>query len=181
MPDSLLPLIEQARRGERAAFAQLYDRFAPLVRTVCFDRTGDWHATMDVTHEVFLAALTDLDNLAEPRRFRSWLLGVARNKLADHYRARLRTGRMLTNCECDPPTGLFEPAEQETQRQVRQAVADLPKRQRFAVELFYLEGLSAQEVADLLGMPLRTVYAQLVRARQSLRRALEENRREAAS
>lgn len=174
-------MIEEARQGDRAALARLYDRFAPLVRAVCFDRTGDWHATMDVTHEVFLAALADLSELADPRRFRSWLLGITRNKLADHQRARLRIASSLADCGADPPAELLDPDEQETQRLLRQAVAELPKRQRFSVELFYLEGLSAQEVAELLAIPLRTVYAQLVRARQSLRRALEESRSEAAS
>jgi RNA polymerase sigma factor (sigma-70 family) len=177
----LSPLIEQARRGDRSALAGLYDRFAPLVRTACFDRTGDWHAAMDLTHDVFLAALNGLGSLAEPQRFRSWLLGITRNKLADYHRRQMRTGRTLSESRLNLPSGVFDPGEQETQRQLLQAVANLPQRERFAVELFYFEGLSAEEVARLLTVSLRTVYAQLLRARQSLRHELEKSRREAAS
>ena len=75
-------LVEAARRGDRDAFAALYDRFAPLIRAICFDLTGDSAACDDLTQDVFLRVFGKLPRLRKPASFSS--------SPASHPRAAIR-------------------------------------------------------------------------------------------
>lgn len=79
-------------KGDRAAFAELYDRRARLVRAVCYDETRDSSAAADLTQEVFLRAYKNLNHLHEPDRFAAWLVGVARQDCREWWRGRCGGG-----------------------------------------------------------------------------------------
>ena len=181
MGQDVARVVKQAQQGREYALGELYDRFAPLVRTVCFDRTGDWHAMWDLTHEVFVAAFRGLERLREPRQFQHWLLGITRNKLADHLADRMRDRQRHSGVDMDELTGAQQPSEYQSREQLRAAITELPDEQRYTLQLFYLEGLSAQQIVSLLGMPLRTVYAHLARGRETLKCRLANHQTELAS
>ena len=173
MPQDLVDVVEQARSGDRSALAELYSRFAPLVRTVCFDRTDDWHAALDMTHDVFLTALCDLKRLRQTQRFQQWLLGITRHRVSEHFKARARGRRHQPRLDGEMLAPLVDPAQEEQQRRLRQAIEQLPEQERIAIRLFHIEGLAVREIVELLNMPMRTVYAILARARSRLRRQLD--------
>ncbi|MCK4343123.1 MAG: sigma-70 family RNA polymerase sigma factor, partial [Phycisphaerae bacterium] len=78
MPASDATLVQGVLSGDRDAFAELYDRWAGLIRATCFDTTRDLDTAEDLAQEVFLRALQKLGNLRDPRRFVAWLMGIAR-------------------------------------------------------------------------------------------------------
>ena len=76
--------------GDRAAFAELYDRRGRLIRAICFESTHDLQAAAELTQEVFLRAMEKLQRLRDPQRFAPWLVGIARRVCREWRRGRLR-------------------------------------------------------------------------------------------
>ncbi|MCX5744729.1 MAG: sigma-70 family RNA polymerase sigma factor, partial [Proteobacteria bacterium] len=91
IPDELVALVHAARRGDRRAFATLYDRFARAVHGVILARTHPRDAA-DLVQDVFALALARLPQLAEPAAFPGWILAIARNRVTDHLRAKKPVG-----------------------------------------------------------------------------------------
>ncbi len=168
--------------GDRSAFAELYDRRARLIRAICYDVTGDLHAAADLTQEVFLRAYQRLGSLRDPQKFGAWLVGMARQVCREWRRGRLRERSGLARF-----AGSLRPTEADERanppedriRLLREAVASLPERERFALHAFYLEGQDAEQARNVLGLSRSGFYRVLSCARQRLKRRL--SKREIAS
>jgi len=123
----------------------------------------------DVTAEVFTAAWQAWQKGKQVTP--PWLLSVARNKIADHYRreARARDAhQVLAEHLADAET-----LSEEGRVGVWMALSQLGEREREALTLTYWDGLSGSEVAEALGCTQTTVWAVLSRARKRLRKLLE--------
>ena len=169
-------LASAARRGDRSAFAELYDRRARLIRAICFDTTYDLHSAADLTQEVFLRAYSKLDSLREPESFAAWLTGIARQVCREWRRRRSRDRQMS-----GPLTEDVEPAARQREADLlclealREALTKLPERERLSLQAFYLQGLDAERARTVLGLSKSTFYRVLAKARQRL---AEVHRRE---
>ena len=167
-------LVERARHDPEA-FAQLYRLHYRSIALYLWRRTADVHATEDLLSEVFLAALSSLGRYANQGiPFRHWLYRIATNAANRWTRARRRAcvdldaASGVASAERDPPD--------EEQRLAMTALAALsPKLQSVAI-LHYLEDLSVDEIASILGCRSGTVKSRLSRARDALRKALERRR-----
>ena len=80
-------LVRSVLDGDRAAYAELYERYARWVRAVCFDTARNLSDAQDLTQEVFLRAYAQLGRLREPERFGAWLHSIARNRCLEWLRA----------------------------------------------------------------------------------------------
>jgi DNA-directed RNA polymerase specialized sigma24 family protein len=87
-------LAELARGGDRDAFGQLYARYADYVRGYVGGRVRDQSAVEDVANTAWLGAWKSLSTRSEPLQgeFREWLMGIARNKVANHHGEAMRHG-----------------------------------------------------------------------------------------
>lgn len=159
-------LVRGVLGGDRAAFAELYDRRARLVRAVCFDTTRDLDAAADLAQEVFLRAYMRLRELRDPQRFTPWLLGIARRTCREWQRARRRARQRAGPL----PEGLPARDDPPDERLavLRDAVAALPERERRSIQAFYLSGLDAEEARRVLGLSRTTLYRVLAQAREHL-------------
>ncbi|MHB8819850.1 MAG: RNA polymerase sigma factor, partial [Bellilinea sp.] len=80
-------LVEAARKDLRE-FGVLYKRFVTPVFRYLYSRTGNLHEAEDITAQTFLIALETFERFRGDGHFSSWLFGIARNKVIDHYRQR---------------------------------------------------------------------------------------------
>jgi RNA polymerase sigma-70 factor (ECF subfamily) len=87
-------LVRRTLRGDRETFADLYDRYARLVRAFCWDATRDLPQAQDLTQEVFLRAFQRLPELREPAKFGAWVVGIARLAAKEWQRSRVRDSRV---------------------------------------------------------------------------------------
>ncbi len=165
-------LVRAVLGGNRAMYAELYDRYAPLVRAVCHDTTRNLACAQDLSQEVFLKAYDRLRTLRDPDQFATWLVGIARNECREWLRKRSRERYVpLTSVVDVPDREAFDETEVTA---VTEAIALLPERERLALHAFYLQGESADTLRTLLGLSSSGVYRLLDRARRRLAQLLTQ-------
>jgi len=156
--------------------AAIYRRALPQVYGYLLPRCGSTVLAEDLTGDTFMAAVAAVkqDRVGAAEVTVAWLVGVARHKLADHWRRAAREQRGLAEvavlaAEAD------DPWDEHLDVQVAHAaLARLPGPQRAALTLRYLDGLPVAEVAVYLGRSVHATETLLVRARSALRRIYRE-------
>ena len=150
----------------------VYDETLPHVYGYLLSRCGQATVAEDLTAETFLAAVDAVRGEQHPPLTRAWLIGVARHKLADHWRrqardqARLKAVSDATRGEAD------DPWEARLDRVVaHDTLARLAPQHRMVLTLRYCDDLSVPQVADLIGRTVHATEGLLVRARAAFRRA----------
>ena len=169
-------LIERAKR-DPDAFATLYQRHVPVLLDYVFRRTGDVHATEDLVADVFLIVLRSLSGYryrGVPLRF--WLLRIATNVV--NRWARQQRRRICAPLEAEQLVDqtVSSTPGQVDEEHVRRALLSLPPRYQAVLSLYHLEGFSVKETAAVIGCREGTVRSRLARARDALRRKLNERR-----
>ncbi len=169
-------LATRARGGDRVAFGQLVERFAPQARRVARAVLQDPHDADDAAQDAFLAALVKLDQYDPRRPFGPWLMRIVANAATD--RRRRRTVRQVEPLAPELTGGGPRPDREAEQSalgdRLRAALAELPERRRIAVVLFDVEGYSHAEIAQILGIPEGTVRSEVFHARRRLRELMKD-------
>ncbi len=154
-----------------AELLALYDRALPQVYGYLISRCFDRALAEDLTSDTFLAAATTQAGV--PLTV-GWLIGVARHKLADHWRWKSRQERLLHAVE-GIPAQVEDPWDVQLDLwAAREVLGRLASQHRAALTLRYLDGLSVPEVAGVLNRTVHATEALLVRARREFRYAYEE-------
>jgi len=166
--------VEAARAGDARAFESLMAREVDGVYRLALAITADEADARDVTQESMIAAWRGLEALRDPDRFEAWLRRVVVNAARMTLRSRRR--RRLREIPADEIVGrepTHDPVAPRADALVlRSAVARLDADRRILLALYYLEGRSVGEVAEILGIPSGTVKSRLSAARQALLTAL---------
>ncbi len=160
-------LLAAVARGDQAAFADLYDRVAPLVHGVVRRVVRDPAQSEEVTQEV-LVELWRTAVRFDPDRgsARAWILTMAHRRAIDRVRSeqssRNRTARVAGREHARPFDDVAEQVETSLDHdRVRAALGTLTELQRQAVELAYYQGYTYREVAELLDTPLGTIKTRM--------------------
>jgi RNA polymerase sigma factor (sigma-70 family) len=178
---ALEPSVRAAARGDQEAFARLVDATRTLVGSIALAILRDVEASHDVAQDVFLAAWQSLGKLRNPASFLPWLRQMTRNRAHHVLRSRIRARRVVSDAEADdllatatdPRPGAGERRlAREEERLLAAALGELSDEAREVVTLYYREGRSVRQVADLLGMREEAVKQRLSRARSRLREAM---------
>lgn len=177
--DPDLALVRQFRAtGSPAVFEILFRKYQTTVFSFV-SRMVNGEDAYDLTQEVFVRALRSLPSFSGGCKFRTWLLTIARHVCLNHLRdRRLRLGLEAGSLDEDPDTPGFigEPLDpaaditrivevRELQRTVDQVLALLTDEQRLLITLRDLQGLSYEEIAQIMDLSLVNVKSKLHRAR----------------
>ena len=157
-----------------AALLRLYDRALPDVYGYLVRRCPSAAVAEDVTAEVFLAAVSAVHRGTVPDLTIAWLIGVARNKLVDHWRQTARFERTRHAVGDAEPTAEYDWTDVLDEGEAVATLRRLGAHHQAALTLRYLDGLPVAEVADGLGRTLRATEALLVRAKAAFRKAYRE-------
>lgn len=164
-------LVRAVLAGDKAAYESLYDRYAPLIRAVCYDTAGYLADAQDLAQDVFMRAYKNLDQLRYPDRFGKWLVGIARRRCQEWLRQNLRLK--------DNPVELSEvqiavpdPPDDDRIELLRKMIAKLPEKERLALHTFYLQGNSVEAARRIMGLSRSGYYRVLERARKRLKQLM---------
>lgn len=171
-------LVVRCQLGERPAFDELIQRWYGPLWTYVRRLTGEDEAAKDIAQDVWLRVLRGIGRLRQGSKLRPWLFGIARRTSMDWLRARY-AAPVLSDVDVTAIAAEDAPLDlQEELKAMQDELARLPLTEREVLTLFYLQELSLDEVADVLGVPAGTVKSRLFRARQLLRRELESKGRQ---
>jgi RNA polymerase sigma-70 factor (ECF subfamily) len=161
-------LVDAAQRGDRPAFAALYERYAPMVHGILLARVP-WGEAADLAQDVFLQAMRTLRSLRDPAAFGGWLATIARNRARDYYRRSKETVEL--NEELHGASGNTTAARAEA-LQVLEVIRELPDAYRETLILRLVEGLTGPEIAERTGLTAGSVRVNLHRGMQMLKEKL---------
>ena len=169
-----------AREGDRAAYAELFDHYAPRVKGYLARLGLEPGRAEDLAQEVMVAVWRKAGSFDRGKATVStWIYRIARNRRIDLFR-RERTAALdpddpqLSPDALPPPDAGLEAAQREVQ--VAAALADLPAEQREMVRAAFYEDLTHSEIAERFGLALGTVKSRLRLAFEKLRVRLEAAR-----
>lgn len=173
-------LLVRVAGGDEAAFAEIYRRYLPVVIRWCWRETRNRELALDLSAEVFAAALT------ASRRYRpdrgsvaAWLLGIARNKLRDSRKRGVVEASARRRLRVEPAALTDSDLERVEElasldAEILERVADLPVDQREALMRRVVDECSYEEIAAQLGCSELAVRQRVSRGLKALRSQLED-------
>jgi RNA polymerase sigma-70 factor (ECF subfamily) len=178
----MMDLVERAQSGESEAFGRLYDKYSDTVYRYIYYRVGGKATAEDLTSETFLRALRRIGTFTwQGRDFGAWLVTIARNLVADHFkssrfRLEVTTGEMLdaNEVERSPEDSVLESLSNAA---LLEAVRRLNPQQQECVTLRFLQGLSVAETARAMGKNEGAIKTLQYRAVRTLARLLPQDAR----
>ncbi len=164
--DELLVTLVQS--GDRRAGERLAARWQPRLARTARRLLAEDEAALAVVQEAWLSILRGIGTLRDPARFAPWAFGILRRRCADRIR-RAQADRVRSGASEHEPA---LPASAEEAVAIRQAFAALPPNQRLAAQLFFVEGLTLAEIAEVQEVPPGTAKTRLFPARRKLKAVL---------
>ena len=157
-------LVERVRSGDRDAFGNLYDLYAPMVHGILLARVP-CDDVDDLVQDVFLLAFKRIHTLREPGAFGGWLAMIARNRAVDFHRRKRETEELPENL------GVRESVDTEALEALH-LIRTLPDAYRETLILRLVEGMTGPEIAERTGLTPASVRVNLHRGMKLLRERL---------
>lgn len=170
-PDSLA----RVRAGERDAFEPLFRAWYPRLAEYAARLLGNRDAAEDAVQDVFVAVWSRHASLPEASKLAAYLHRAVRNRALNQLRHQRTAGRWLAQVEADPAVAAVAESSlehAELEGALRAALANLSPRAREVFQLSRDQGLTYPEIADTLGISVKTVETLMSRALRALRSRL---------
>jgi len=169
-------LIESCQRGDRDAFRALFEAHKDRVYSIALRYSGDEAAAMDIAQDTFLKLFSAIRDFRGTAQFETWLYRLVANSCLDRKRRTRRliplVGEMMDVLRASGESVLDRLLRAELSGRVQSAVKSLPPEQRIVIVLRYTQGLSYEEIAEVLACSPGTVASRLNRAHKVLERRL---------
>jgi RNA polymerase sigma-70 factor (ECF subfamily) len=166
-------LILQLQQGQIEALGEIYDRHNQLVFRTALAITGDSEAASDLLQDVFLRVYRFADKVDPERPLEPWLYRVTANLSCTWVKRQKWTRPIDDLAEWlvgDNKTTPSQAAENaETRGNIEKAISRLPLSQRTVIVMYYVNGLSLQEISEILEVPVGTIKSRLHYGRRGLR------------
>jgi RNA polymerase sigma-70 factor (ECF subfamily) len=170
-------LVGACQRGERDAFRALFETYKNKVYSIALRFSGDEATAMDISQDTFVKLFSCIGDFRGDSSFDTWIYRLVVNSCLDHRR---RAWRLIPLADDFLGTlrvsgdSLSELLRSERGARVRAAIDRLSNDLRIVIVLRYTEGLSYEEIAEVLGCSTGTVASRLNRAHKNLERRLSQ-------
>jgi RNA polymerase sigma-70 factor, ECF subfamily len=169
-------LVVRAQAGDEAAFTELVERYSPKLRYFLRKLLASADGAEDALQDVWLDAFRHLPRLSDPEALVAWLYRIARDRAFGRLRKAKRYERPLDEAnEPAPETAEENDFSAEDAARIHAALDELPPEQREVLVLRFLEDMTYEQIARIVGCHLGTVRSRIFYAKQALKRSLGSN------
>ena len=180
MKNDDVQLIQRVLEGDDTAFSALVSKYQRSVHALAWRKVGDFHIAEDITQETFLKAYQRLSTLKEPQSFASWLYVITANQCKAWLRKKrtwIQSLEETSSAQLERATysghiiAENEQMTEEAQREVvKKLLEKLQESDRTVITLYYLGGMTYEEISNFLGVSVGAIKSRLHRARQRLKK-----------
>jgi len=176
----LAHLLESCRTGDELAWEMLVRRYQSRIFGIAYSYVRDGDEARDLAQDIYVRIYRHLDGCRDPERFLPWMIRIARNACIDHLRRRKARppARDIPADEALRLVSSDEAPDEELVRKERLHIVDLAldrlsRINREMILLKDMQGLSLEDISDMLGLPLGTVKSRSSRARIELAKEVQ--------
>lgn len=168
-------LVAQTLSGQTQAFGMLVERYDRAVYHLAYRTLRNQEEARDAAQEAFFKAFRSLRTFKPGSKFSTWIFAIAYHACCDRLSRKKRCANEELSDRADTAAGPeMQAIASDEARRLRAAIAALPEKYRTAITLYHLQGRQYDEIATVLGIPIGTVKTHLFRAKEQLRRILNE-------
>ncbi|MFK5855055.1 MAG: sigma-70 family RNA polymerase sigma factor [Bacteroidota bacterium] len=176
-------IIEECKKGKHKSFGMLYKKYAPLMLGVCFRYSKTKDEAEDVLQEGFIKVFQKIKSFEGKGSFEGWMRRIMVNTAINNYKA---NNKHYYHDDIDQDNNInlkvdellpFEVDDNISKNQIVKLIQELPAGYQMVFNLYVIEGLTHQEIADELEVSINTSKSQLSKARKWLRNKILENKK----
>lgn len=181
-------LVLRCQEDDGDAFDEIVARYKDGIYNYIRRMVWNREDVEDLAQEVFVRAFAGIKSFRRDSNLRTWLYRIATNLCVDRYRRKGIEKQLMISLDCEQdgeettrfmelPDSTYDPERlcerSELQAEVHRALSRLPDKLRSAILLYDMQGLSYEEIAETLGVPIGTVKSRLFNGRMQLRNLLK--------
>lgn len=174
-------LVKQSVKGNQNAFAELLSRYKNLVYSVVLRMVNDSEEANDLAQEIFIKIYKNLDKYQPEYKFSTWIIRITTNHVIDFRRKKKQETVSIDDMVYEPSDYITPESsyiEKERNTSIFSALNSLPDMYKIPIVLYHQQGLSYQEIAQMIGEPLSKVKNRIFRGRKMLKELLSEELKE---
>ena len=181
-------LIQQTLEGDQQAFAALVEKYQKQIHALAWQKIGDFHIAQEITQDAFFTAFQKLSTLTDHNRFAGWLYVIANRKCIAWHRKKSPQPQSLEATDTVELEEVYyseymtqqreEAANKKRRAIVQKLLSKLQESERTVVNLYYIAGMTCEDIGKFLGVSPNTVRSRLHRARNKMKKdeaVIQEN------
>ena len=166
-------LIQRTLAGDESAFGFLVDKYKGSVHALAYRKLGDFHTAEEITQDTFLKAYQKLSTLRDPARFPGWLYVIAARCCISWFRQNRLQTESFDSLKREMNTQSWvKYADARLHEEVHNALESLPESERTVLTLYYMAGMTCEEIGRFIGTSCGAIRDRLYRARIRLKEEL---------
>ncbi|MCU0446919.1 MAG: RNA polymerase sigma factor [Microscillaceae bacterium] len=172
--ESLKPLLEECKKGERSSQKLLYKYCYAYAMSICLRYAENREEAQEVMNDGFLKIFNNLDKFDYQKPFHYWLRRIMINTAIDYYRRNQHQRQTLDLSEARPIADSGDVLADISEQEILRLVQELSPGYRVVFNLYVIEGYKHEEIAQMLGIQVGTSKSNLAKARVHLQQKIQK-------